>query len=240
MKFGIIGAGPIGQSIAKKLMNNGHEVKVTDARGMERLAGKSIIGAVVSTEEIGQNIDVLIISIPLHAIPTIQPILKNVGDNVIVVDTSNYYPFRDQQIEAIDEGMVESVWVSQQLGRPVIKAFSNLLAFTLENKGTPAGTPGRIAMAVAGDDAAHKQIIMELVNDCGFDAVDAGSIAGSWNMQPGTPAYCTELTKAELTLALPKADKENAPRLREAIMAQFSPEFTHDDIVALNRKVFGA
>ena len=142
MKFGIIGAGPIGQSIAKKLMNNGHEVKVTDARGMERLAGKSIIGTVVSTEEIGQNIDVLIISIPLHAIPTIQPILKNVGANVIVVDTSNYYPFRDQQIEEIDEGMVESVWVSQQLGRPVIKAFSNLLAFTLENKRNTSGNNG--------------------------------------------------------------------------------------------------
>ncbi|MER2129167.1 NAD(P)-binding domain-containing protein [Solibacillus sp.] len=240
MKFGIIGAGPIGQSIAKKLMNNGHEVKVADARGMERLAGKAIVGTAVSTEEIGQHIDVLIISIPLYAIPTIQPILKTVGDNVIVVDTSNYYPFRDQQIEAIDQGMVESAWVTEQLGRPVIKAFSNLLAFTLENKGTPAGTTGRIAMAVAGDDEGHKQIIMNLVNECGFDTVDAGSIAASWNMQPGTPAYCTELTKEELTAALQKAEKGNAAGLRDEIMAQFSMAFTHDDIIALNRKVFGA
>jgi len=240
MKFGIIGAGPIGQSIAKKLVNRGHEVKVADARGIERLAGKIIVGTAVSPEEVGQNIEVLIISVPLHAIPTIQPILEQVGDDVMVVDTSNYYPFRDQQIEEINQGMVESVWVTEQLGRPVIKAFSNLLAFTLENKGTPKGTTGRIAMAVAGDHAAHKQIIMDIVNDCGFDSVDAGSITESWNMQPGTPAYCTELTKEELTLALQKADKQNAPRLRDEIMAQFSMAFTHDDIVALNRKVFGA
>lgn len=240
MKFGIIGAGPIGQSIAKKLMSNGHEVKVADARGIERLAGKTIIGTVVSTEEIGQNIDVLIISIPLYAIPTIQPILKNVDDKVIVVDTSNYYPFRDQQIEVIDQGMVESVWVAEQLERPVIKAFSNLLAYTLENKGTPTGTTGRIAMAVAGDDEGHKQIIMNLVNDCGFDAVDAGTIAESWTMQPGTPAYCTELTKEELALAFQKAEKGSAPRLRDEIMGQFSPDFTHDGVVALNRKIFGA
>lgn len=240
MKFGIIGAGPIGQSIAKKLVNNGHEVKVADARGMERLARKAIVGTAVSPEEVVQNIEVLIISVPLYAIPTIKPILDRVEDDVIVVDTSNYYPFRDQQIEAIDQGMVESVWVTEQLGRPVIKAFSNLLAYTLENKGTPEGTLGRIAMAVAGDNQAHKQIIIDVVNDCGFDAVDAGSIAASWNMQPGTPAYCTELTKEQLTLALQKADKQNAPQLRDDIMGQFSPDFTHDDVVALNRKVFGA
>ena len=240
MKFGIIGAGPIGQSIAKKLMNNGHEVKVADARGIERLSGKTIIGTAVSPEEVGQNIDVLILSIPLHAIPTIQPILKNVGDDVIVVDTSNYYPFRDNEIEEILNGTVESVWVSEQLERPVIKAFSNLLAYTLEHKGTPEGTPNRIAMAVAGDDDGHKQIVMNLVNECGFDTVDAGPIAASWNMQPGTPAYCTELTKEQLALALQKADIEKAPILRDDIMGQFSPDFTHDDIIALNRKVFGA
>lgn len=207
---------------------------------MQRLVGKTIVGTAVSPEEVVQNIEVLIISVPLHAIPTIQPLLEQVGDKVIVVDTSNYYPFRDKQIEEIDQGMVESVWVTEQLGRPVIKAFSNLLAFTLENKGTTAGTTGRIAMAVAGDDEGHKQIIMDIVNECDFDAVDAGSITESWDMQPGTPAYCTELTKEQLVLALKKADKQHAPRLRDEIMSQFSFDFTHEDIVALNRKVFGA
>lgn len=240
MKFGIIGAGPIGQSIAKKLVHNGHEVKVADARGIERLAGKTIVGTAVSPEEVVQNIEVLIISIPLHAIPTIQPIVNRVGDDVIVVDTSNYYPFRDGEIKEIVNGTVESVWVSEQLGQPVIKAFSNLLAYTLEHKGTLEGTPNRISMAVAGDDEDHKQIVMNLVNECGFDTVDAGPIAASWNMQPGTPAYCTELTKEQLALALQKADREKAPLLRDDIMGQFSPHFTHDDVIALNRKVFGA
>ena len=118
--------------------------------------------------------------------------------------------------------MVESVWVSNQLGRPIIKAFNNLLAYTLENKGTPEGTSGRIAMAIAGNDLSQKQIIMDVVNELGFDAVDSGSLSDSWRQQPGTPAYCTELTKDELTKALKKANKEKAPLLRDKVMERFA------------------
>lgn len=91
--------------------------------------------------------------------------------------------------------MVESVWVSNQLGRPVIKAFNNLLAYTLENEGTSADSSERITMAVSGNDASQKQVVMNVVSELGFDAVDSGSLSDSWRQRPGTPAYCTELTK---------------------------------------------
>src|SRR4051794_5255757 len=133
MRFGIIGAGPIGTIISKKLVKNGHDVKIADARGIERLEGKKLTGIPVSIEDVITNIDVLIISIPFHVMPSIRNIVDKVGEGVIVVDTSNYYPFRDNKIEEIENGMVESVWVSNQLGRPIIKAFNNLLAHTLEN-----------------------------------------------------------------------------------------------------------
>lgn len=240
MKFGIIGAGPIGASISKKLVKNGHEVKIADARNIEHLDGKDIAGTPVAVEEVINNIDVLLLSLPLHVMPSIRPIIDQVGEDVIIADTSNYYPFRDNEIEEIDNGMVESVWVSNQLGRPVIKAFSNQLAYTLENKGTPEGTEGRIAMAIAGDDPAQKQVIFDVVNELGFDAVDGGSLNESWREQPGTPAYCTELTKEELIEALNKADKEKAPVQRDKVMEKFSSGMTHEDIVRINRETYNS
>lgn len=240
MKIGIIGAGPIGTNIAKKLVNNGHDVKIADTRGLDNMAGKEISGTHVTVEDVIKNIDILIISLPSHVMPNIRTIIDQVDKDVIVVDTSNYYPFRDSKIEDIENGMVESLWVSKQLGRPVIKAISNQLAYTLENKGTTEGTSGRIAMTVSGDDQLQKQLVMGLVNDLGFDSVDSGPLSESWRQQPGTPAYCTELTKDELIDALKKANKEKAPLLRDKVMENFSPDFTHSDIVNLNREIYNS
>ena len=93
MRFGIIGAGPIGSNIAKKLVNNGHDVKIADARGIERLEGKESYRNTCDVEDVIKNIDVLIISIPFYALPSIRNIIDKVGEEVIVVDTSNYYPY---------------------------------------------------------------------------------------------------------------------------------------------------
>ncbi|SFB02929.1 hypothetical protein SAMN05216312_10358 [Cohnella sp. OV330] len=243
MKFGIIGAGNIGSIIAEKLVANGHEVKIADARGIKRLEGKELPGKKVTVEEAGIAIDVLIVSIPLHALPSIRHVLASVGEEVVVVDTSNYYPQRDNKIEEIEKGTVESVWVSKQLGRPVIKAFNNLLASTLQNEGTPEGTRGRIAMAIAGDDLSKKQIVMEIVNEMGFDTVDSGSLEDSWRQQPGTPAYCTELTKEELAEALKKADKDKAPLLRDRAIEKLSAPtsaFSIKDVVHMNREIYNS
>ncbi|KRF03308.1 3-hydroxyisobutyrate dehydrogenase [Paenibacillus sp. Soil766] len=241
MRFGIIGAGPIASNIAKKLVENGHDVKIADARGIERLEGKELVGTPVNVDDVITNIDVLVISIPFHALPSIRNVVDKVGEEVVVVDTSNYYPQRDKEIEEIENGLVESVWVSNHLGRPTTKAFNNLLAYTLEYKGTPEDTSGRIAIAIAGDNQLHKQITMNIVNELGFDPVDSGSLSDSWRQQPGTPAYCTELTKEELTEALKKADKEKAPSQRDKVIEKLSSTtggYSHQDIVNLNREVY--
>ncbi|MDP9739057.1 UNVERIFIED_ORG: putative dinucleotide-binding enzyme [Bacillus sp. B2I3] len=248
MKFGIIGAGTIGSIISKKLVKNGHDVKIADARGIEHLEGKELAGTPVLIEDVMTNIEVLIISLPLTALPSIRNIIEQVGEEVIVVDTSNYYPSRDQKIAEIENGMVESDWVSNQLGKPIIKAFNNLLAHTLENEGTPEGTSGRIAMAIAGNDVSQKQIIMDVVNQLGFDTVDSGSLSDSWRQQPGTPSYCTELTKEELTKeeltkALEKANKEKAPFLRDKVIEKLSASnfpLANKDIVNMNREIYNS
>ena len=166
--------------------------------------------------------------------------MRDVPESVIVIDTSNYYPFRDGDIIEIREGKPESVYASETVQRHLIKAWNAVLAETLKEKGQDAGSPSRIAIPVAGDDSAAKSVVMELVSQSGFDAFDAGMLSESWRQQPGTPAYCTELNAAELRAALQAADKARAPLNRDALIREFmsaGDHLTHDVIVKRNRAV---
>jgi 8-hydroxy-5-deazaflavin:NADPH oxidoreductase len=244
MKIGIIGTGAIGGTLAKKLAAAGHQVKVSNTRELQELEKVAkelgVIPAII--HEVVKDVEVIIVSVPTIAIPKLsKDLFKNVPDEVIIVDTGNYYPFRDGEIEELKNGKVESVWVSEQIGRPVIKAFNNLLAHTLEHLGKPEGGEGRIALAVSGDDENAKKMISGLINDTGFDAVDAGSLSESWRQQPGTPAYCTELNIAELRQALNDGIKDNAPQLRDQAITTFMERTappSHEEMVALNRSLF--
>jgi 8-hydroxy-5-deazaflavin:NADPH oxidoreductase len=132
-------------------------------------------------------------------------------DRVVVVDTANYYPRqRDSRIEAIEAGLPESKWVAQQLGRPVIKTFNNIYAKHLLGLGRPKGTPGRIALPVSGDDDAAKSIVLKLIDELGFDAVDAGGLNESWRQQPGTPVYAEDFDADGVRGALAKAKDRTA------------------------------
>lgn len=242
MKIGIIGAGNIGATVAQKLAAVGHDVKLANSRGPEtiRELAHDIGAAAVSKEQAVEDVDVIVLSIPFAKYAGLADLLNDVPTKVVVIDTSNYYPFRDGAISEVDDGKPESVWVSEQIGRPVIKAWNAVLFQTFAEKGRPESTPGRIAIPVAGDDAQAKEIAMQLVVATGFDALDAGTLDESWRQQPGTPAYCTELPADELKFALVTAGKEHAPANREALINEFMAGYgklTHDDMVMRNRAV---
>ncbi len=244
MKIGVIGTGAIGGTIAKQMAAAGHQVSVSNSDASEKLEKRAKeLGASPSTsEDLVKHVDVIIISVPTIAIPSLpKTLFDNVPQETIVVDTSNYYPFRDADIEEIRNGKVESVWVSEQIGRPVIKAFNNLLAETLVSGGKPEGAPGRIAMAISGDDAKAKGIISGLINEAGFDVVDAGDLESSWRHQPGTPAYCTELNVTELKQALSDGQKDVAPHIRDSVIKVFMERAnppSHEETVKINRSLF--
>ena len=107
--------------------------------------------------------------------------------------------------------------MSEQIGRPVVKAWNAVLAVTLAERGQPNGASGRIAIPVAGDDPKAKATTMKLVEAIGFDALDSGGLSDSWRQQPGTPAYCTELTTNELKSALRSADRSRRARQRHCL-----------------------
>ncbi|HET7622332.1 MAG TPA: hypothetical protein VFK39_10550, partial [Gemmatimonadaceae bacterium] len=134
--------------------------------------------------------------------------------DTVVVDTGNYYPQRDGRIGAIEEGTAESEWVSEQLGRPVVKAFNNIYAADLLNGGRPAGDPKRVALPISGDDPEAKALISRLIHELGFDVVDAGSLDESWKQQPGTPVYTANLDEAGVRRALAEASSERPASFR--------------------------
>jgi 8-hydroxy-5-deazaflavin:NADPH oxidoreductase len=217
MRIGIIGAGHIGGTLTRRFSALGHEVFVANSRGPETLAKLAAeTGATaVSVKEAARSGEVVIVTIPEKNIPRLPPDLFEGTDRVIVVDTGNYYPQqRDGRIEGIEAGTTESRWVSQQLGRPVIKAFNNIYAEHLLKLGRPAGTPGRIALPVAGDDDAAKAVVLKLIDELGFDGVDAGGLDDSWKQQPGTPVYGTDHDVEGVRRALSEARKDRAPEWR--------------------------
>ena len=217
MKIGIIGTGHIGKTLALRMPEAGHEVKVANSRGPQTI-GQDVLttGArAVTAADAVADVDVVIVSVPLGRLSEIAPLVRDLPDDVVVLDTMNYYPMRDGAIEALDGGQAESVWVAEQLGRTVVKAWNSIGSDSLASKGQPAGTPGRIALPVAADKDEARRVGMRLVEETGFDAFDAGTLAGSWRHQPGTPPYCTDLTREELPAALAAADAKRAPRWRD-------------------------
>jgi hypothetical protein len=218
MKIGIIGAGNIGGNLTRRFTDLGHEVAVANSRNPDTLADLAAATgarAVLATEA-AEAADVVVVTIPLKNVPDLPSgLFDGAADDVVVVDTCNYYPQqRDGRIAAIEEGMTESGWVEQQLGVPVIKAFNGIYAEHLLTKGVPAGTQGRIALPVAGDDARAKQVVMELVDSIGFDPVDAGGLDDSWRQQPGTPVYGADFDSEGVRKALDAASPERGPDWR--------------------------
>ncbi len=217
MKIGIIGAGYIGSVLAQKYAANGHDVKLANSRGPETIqdiASDAGATAVTATDAV-KDVDVVIVSIPEKNIPALpKDLFDGVSQDVIVVDTGNYYPIRDGAIEEIQNGLTESEWVAQGLSRPVIKAFNHIVSDSLANRGVPAGDPARICLAIAGNDAQAKQVVRTLVEEIGFDTLDSGSLADAWRQQPGTPAYCRDLNTEALQAALAEAEAAKIPQYR--------------------------
>jgi hypothetical protein len=218
MKIGIIGAGQIGGTLTRRLTALGHEVSVANSRGGEALArlAKETGAKAVTATEAARSGDVVVVTIPEGKIRDLpKGLFAGVPDEVVVIDTGNYYPReRDGRIDEIEGGMTESRWVQQQLGRPVVKAFNNIYAKHLMELGRPAGSAGRLALPVAGDDSRTKGVVIRLMDELGFDGVDAGGLDESWRQQPGSPVYTADLDADGVRRALAAASSERTPNWR--------------------------
>ncbi|GGT02274.1 hypothetical protein GCM10010259_32880 [Streptomyces daghestanicus] len=219
MKIGIIGAGNIGGNLTRRLTALGHEVRVANSRGPHTLTALAEeTGATpVPVEEAARGAEIAVVTVPLKAVPDLPSgLFAEAAEDLAVIDTGNYYPRqRDGRIAGIeDEGLTESRWTERHLGHPVIKAFNGTYAQDILDRPRPTGDPGRMALPVAGDDETAKAKVRALIDDLGFDTVDAGGLDDSWRQQPGTPVYGLRGGVDAVTKALTEASPERPADFR--------------------------
>jgi predicted dinucleotide-binding enzyme len=202
MNIGIIGAGEIGSCLAAKFIKLGHSVAIANSRGpasLKQLAEDTSAEA-ATVADVVKNKQVIIVAIPQKNIPDLpQGLFSDLPESAVVIDTGNYYPaLRDGVIPGLEQSGIESWWVQEQLGVPVVKVFNSIFATSLNLPGRPKGDKDRIALAVSGDRVADKAIVFELVEELGYDPFDIGIIAQSWKQQPGSTIYCRDIRLAEV------------------------------------------
>lgn len=206
MRIGIVGAGHIGGTLAGHFVAAGHEVAVSNSRGPETLAGlvEELGGGAqaLTAAEAAQFGDVVVVSVPFGRygeLPT-----EGVAGKV-VVDTNNYYPQRDGHFEELDSDHTTSSELLQAhlSDARVVKAFNAIHWRRLRDDGRPAGDSERVGIPISGDDEPAKRTVAELIDQIGFDPVDAGRLAdGGRKHQPGSPAYTEGLHTGELRARL--------------------------------------
>ena len=206
--IGFIGAGNIGQSVARLAVDHGYDVVLSNSRGPETLADVvADLGphaAADTAEGAAARGDLVVVTVPFKAYRDV-PAAPLAGK--VVVDTNNYYPARDGQFAELDDKADTSTGMLQaHLPQShVVKAFNHIRFSHLLEHGQPSGTAGRRALAIAGDDADAKVTVARLIDGFGFDVVDVGPLAGSWRIEPDTPGYGTRLDAEELREALAAA-----------------------------------
>src|ERR1700754_1242111 len=215
MRIGIIGAGQIGGTLARRLRELGHDVAVSNSRSPETLSDLAAeTGATaVWAKDAAADADLVIVSIPQKNVPDLADgIVAARKPGAPVIETNNYYPQqRDGEIAAIEEGQPESAWVAEQIGAPVFKVFNGIWWKHLLESGVPSGTPKRIALPVAGEDGPGRELVHGIVDELGFEPIDAGPISQSWRQQPGTPVYGKDLDADDTRKALAEASPERTP-----------------------------
>jgi len=202
MRIGIIGAGHIGGTLARHFVDHGHEVAVSNARGPETLTGlvEELGGGAqaMRAAEAARFGDVVVVSVPFGRY---RQVPSEGFAGKVVIDTNNYYPQRDGHFKELDSDRTTSSELLQAhlAGAHVVKAFNAILWTRLRDDGRPAANGGRVGIPISGDDERAKRTVAALIDQIGFDAVDAGNLAeGGRKHQPGSPAYTEGLQTGEL------------------------------------------
>ncbi|MGY3319744.1 NADPH-dependent F420 reductase [Arthrobacter sp. TE12232] len=208
--IGIIGAGHIGSQLARKAVELGYDVVISNSRGPETLADLAAeLGPkarAATPAEAAAAGDFAIVTVPLKAIPDV-PVEPLAGK--IVLDTNNYYWERDGHFPALDAGEATTSGLLQEHlpQSQVAKAFNHILFSQITTDGTPAGTPDRRALATASDYPDAAELVARLYDEFGFDTVNIGPLAESWRVERDRPAYVARQNAAELTENLARAPR---------------------------------
>jgi predicted dinucleotide-binding enzyme len=203
--IGLIGSGSIGQAIAKQAIAHGHRVVLSNSRGPETLAGLvAELGpqaTAATAADAAAAGDIAVVTVPFKnylQVP-VEPLAGKV-----VIDTNNYYFERDGHYEEIDDGTatVSGLLAEHLPTSKIVKAFNMIQAQAIGADARPAGAADRRALPIAGDDADAKATVAALLEEFGFDVVDAGPLVEGRRYDRDKPAYGPNLDAQRLTEAL--------------------------------------
>ncbi len=212
-RVAVVGAGRVGTAVARTLVDAGYCVTLSgsgDPADLELLAAVVAPGAHVAwTADAVASADLVIVSIPLHRLPTLDPSLLH---GKLVVDAMNYWPPVDGRLDEFEEAAGGSSVVVQRLlaGATVVKTFNHVGYHDLEVDRRPAGHPQRLGLAVAGDSPAAVASVAELIDRIGYDPVTLPSLTDGRSLQPGGVVFGARLTAAEITLAVTRSAHDAA------------------------------
>jgi len=200
-RIGVIGSGRLGTALSRQLLKNGYEVRIANSRGPQSLAlmlGVLLPDAIAATvDDAVSASDVIILAIPSHQYTTLHPAAF---EGKIVIDAMNYWsPVEGEIAEFMDPNIGSSEYIQTYLkGAKVVKSLNHVAYNELEEYNLRTGDPKRRAVALAGDDMDAKQLVSELIDVIGFDAVDLGPLSTGKQFQPDTPLFNARYTAAEL------------------------------------------
>jgi predicted dinucleotide-binding enzyme len=202
MHIGIIGAGHVGSTLARSFVTAGHDVAVANSRAPETLHDlETSLGThahAMTAREAAAYGDMVVLAVPFGhylELPTDGLAGKT------IVDAENYVPDRDGHIAALDEGWTTSSELVQRRlrGGRVVKAFNAMRWDHLRDFGHEAGALERYGIPISGDDAAAKREVCDIIEQMGFEPVNAGSLAeGGRKHQPGSDVYAADLWAEDL------------------------------------------
>lgn len=206
MRIGIIGAGMIGSTVAKLWVDAGHAVRISSRHPdalrdfARRLGPRASVGTPREAAAFGE---VVMLTVPLKAVPDLARDLGSSLEGKIVLDTGNAYQGRDGEraAEASRHAGGSAAWAAAKFpGARWVKAFNTVYFKTLETEAHKQGN--HVGIPLASDDRGAMDVAAELVRDAGFDPVIVGALARGKEFEPGTPVYNTGMTGVEVRGAL--------------------------------------
>jgi predicted dinucleotide-binding enzyme len=208
MKIGIIGAGMIGSTVGKLWIDAGHEVKFASRHPEELQPLVATLGDHASAgtpSEAARFGEVVMLTVPLMAVPALARDLAASLDGKIVLDTGNAYEKRDgaAAAEASRHPQGSAGWAAAMVpGARWVKAFNSVYFKTLETEAHRAGD--KVGIPLASDDRAAMDVAAQLVRDAGFDPVPIEPLSRGKEFEPGTTPYNTGMSGPELRAILLK------------------------------------